>query len=142
VGKPALQVDAKTRDVLVGRTRKSVPDVVAIYVYGSRVTGRLHSASDLDLALLVPRGAHPPVNVLLELRGDLESLTHLPVDVSLLDLESQLVHCKEVVTGGIAIYESDPNAVAEFEMRVLGGYARLSEDRRPVLAAYTGTARG
>ena len=57
-------------------------------------------------------------------------------DVDLIDLgRSNAVLRKEVVNRGRLLYETDPLRRAEFEMYVLSDYARLNEERAPVLAA-------
>ena len=127
---------------LVEHIRQVIPEVLAVYAYGSRVRQEQHPASDLDLALLLPGGARISPLVLAQLRGDLESAAGIEVDVSILSITTQIVHCKEVVTNGQRIFVSDPQAVDEFEMYTLSGYARLCEDRVPVLRAYTGVPHG
>lgn len=125
------------------RVREAIPNVLAVYAYGSRVKGEARSASDLDLALLLPFGQSMPAAHLVQLCGDLEALAGCPVEISVLDLENALVHCKEVVSSGIRLYVADAQGVASFEMQTLSGYARLCEDRALVVKAYTvGHAHG
>ncbi len=122
--------------MLVDRIRHVIPGVLAIYAYGSRVRGGVHPGSDLDLALLLSPHAEGSPLTLAQLEGDLESFAGFPVEISILSLETQVVHCKEVITGGRVIFASDSRILDEFEMRVLSAYARLCEDRAPVLEAY------
>jgi predicted nucleotidyltransferase len=121
---------------LVKHIRHVIPETLAVYVYGSRVRGGLHPASDLDLALLLPKHNDASPLMLAQLQGDLESLAGISVEISILSLETQIVHCKEVVAGGRPVFAADPRLVDEFEMRALSSYARLCEDRAPVLEAY------
>lgn len=114
----------------------ALPRTLAIYGHGSFFGGRPRRESDLDLALLLPLGETPSPMTLAQLSGDLESATGNRVDISLLDLARQVVFCKEVVTSGSLIFVADPNAIDEFEMNTLSRYARLSEDRAPVLRSY------
>ncbi len=74
---------------------------------------------------------------LAQLQGDLESLAGFPVDVSILSIETQVVHCKEVVARGLPVFAADLRAIDEFEMLTLSRYARLCEDRAPVVEAYS-----
>ncbi|HYK91540.1 MAG TPA: nucleotidyltransferase domain-containing protein [Acidobacteriota bacterium] len=122
---------------LVEHIRREIPEVLAIYAYGSRARGEPQTGSDLDIALLLPRDAHVSPLVLAQLQGDLEALSGYPVEISVLSLDLQVVHCKEVVTRGKAIFVADTRAVDDFEMRTLSSYARLCEDRAPVLEAYS-----
>jgi uncharacterized protein len=124
--------------LLLERIRQVIPDVQAVYLYGSRIRGGMHPASDLDVALLLPKSAIVSQLQLAQLQGDLESLAGFVVEISILSLENQIVHCKEVVAGGRLVYAADRGIVDDFEMRTLSGYARLCEDRAPVLEAYTG----
>lgn len=127
---------ASIRDALVGPILRVIPAAQAIYAYGSRVSGHVHAESDLDLALLVARNTVVPLPMLLQLRGDLEALAGCPVDVTVLDLTGDVVLCKEVVSQGALLYAADRRAVAVFEMRALGDYARLCEERIPVVRSY------
>jgi len=122
---------------LVSCIQAQVPTVQAIYLYGSRVQGRSRADSDLDVALLLPTGQHLVIPRQLALAGSLAALAGYDVDVSQLNLASAVVHCKEVVTGGLRIFERDAVTAAWFEMMTLSDYARLCEDRRPVVAAYS-----
>lgn len=122
---------------LVSCIQAQVPTVQAIYLYGSRVQGRARADSDLDLALLLPAGTHLAISEQLALAGSLAALARCDVDLSQLDPVTSVVHCKEVVTGGLRVFERDAVTAAWFEMMTLSDYARLCEDRRPVVAAYT-----
>jgi len=124
------------------RVLEAVPYAVAIYAYGSRILGAPRADSDLDVALLMPRGQGLPAILRAQLQGDLESLLGVPVDVTVLDPEMQLVHCKEVLSSGEVIHASDGAAVAAFEMQVLSRYAQYCEDRKPVVEAYAGGGSG
>lgn len=121
---------------LVEHIRGCVPGILAIYGYGSRFRDESHPASDLDLALLLSRNSEVSPLQLAQLQGDLESKVGIPVNISVLSLEIQVVHCKEVVATGKPVFVADRGAVEEFEMRVLSSYARLCEDRAPVFEAY------
>jgi uncharacterized protein len=127
---------------LLENIRRVIPEVLAVYLYGSRVRGGQHAASDLDVALLLPRHSSVSLLDLAQLQGDLESQAGFAVEISILSLQTQIVHCKEVVAGGRLIFAADPRAVDDFEMQTLSGYARLCEDRAPILEAYAGVRDG
>ena len=44
---------------VVSTLRSAFPDAIAIYAFGSRITGNTHAESDLDLAILVAGYADP-----------------------------------------------------------------------------------
>jgi uncharacterized protein len=129
-------------DRLVDHIRRAVPEIVAIYAYGSQVRGGSHPESDLDLALLLPRSSQISPTALLDLQGDLETVAGVPVDISILSIENGVVLCKEVISTGQQLFAADPAAVDEFEMRVLSSYARLCEDRAVVVEAYSRAGHG
>lgn len=136
-------IEPSIRDALVATIRHHLPDIVAVYVFGSRARGRGRRDSDLDIALLLPPGADVDVSRRIALAGDLRDIADCVVDLSALDAVDATVLTKEVVTTGSLLYTNDEAAVALFEMRALREYARLCEDRQPVLAAYAAeTIRG
>ena len=134
-------LDAMTMK-LVELVRSAIPETEAIYVYGSHARGGIHPASDLDLALLLPRQREVSSLEIAQLQGDLESTAGCPVEISILSPDTQVVHCKEVVAHGRPVFILDNAIVADFEMYVLSSYARLCEDRAPVVKAYSGVRNG
>lgn len=102
----------------------------AIYLFGSMAHGRTHPQSDIDLAFL-PLHACDPVQV-FEMASRLADL--LGRDVDLIDLRAaSTVMAKEVMRTGKLLAQSDPARRKDFEMRTLADYARLNEERQPVL---------
>jgi uncharacterized protein len=105
----------------------------AVYLFGSAATGRLRLDSDLDLAILPISGAIMPL-VLFETRNLLAE--KLESDVDLIDLaRATTVFRKEVLRTGVLLFENDLRRRHDFEMYALSDYARLNEERAPVLAA-------
>jgi uncharacterized protein len=136
------ELDAERREALVEVVRRAVPDIDAIYLFGSVARGRSRPGSDVDVALLLPPGRELSPSDFLATMAELESLTHRAVDLSVLDTRTQLVHAKEVVTTGVCLFARSQKRIRGFEMQVLSEYARFLEDRAPVEAAYTFTADG
>jgi uncharacterized protein len=102
----------------------------AIYLFGSMVHGGTHPQSDIDLAFL-PLHACDPVQV-FEMASRLADL--LGREVDLIDLRAaSTVMAKEVLRTGKLLAQSDPSRRKDFEMRTLADYARLNEERQPVL---------
>jgi len=103
----------------------------AVYLFGSNAVGRARPDSDLDLAFLSEGSISG--SQLLEARIQLAEA--LGRDVDLIDLaKSSTVLRKEVLAGGQLLYETMPERRAEFEMYALSDYARLNEERAPILA--------
>jgi len=102
-----------------------------VYLFGSTSAGRARPDSDLDLAVLPEDSISS--SQLLEARIQLAEA--LGRDVDLIDLaRSSTVLRKEVLAGGKLLFETAPARRAEFEMYTLSDYARLNEERAPVLA--------
>lgn len=73
-----------SREAIVRTLQNRLPNLLAIYAFGSRSQGVAQPESDLDLAVLVAGYAEPLA--VWELSGDLADLAGCPVD--LLDLRA------------------------------------------------------
>lgn len=106
----------RLRDALK-RVLADVPEVAAAYAYGSRVSGRPLSSSDLDVAVLLREGEASDDPLLAEriaARLTLELGSSVEADVHLartLPLPIQ----GRVITTGVLLHEADPSARVEFE---------------------------
>jgi len=67
-------LDAGLREALVEVVRRRVPDIDAIYLFGSVARGRTRPGSDVDVALLLPPGRKLSPDELLATMAELESL--------------------------------------------------------------------
>lgn len=107
-------------------------DPAAVYLFGSAATGRERPDSDLDLAFL-PRRTADPVATFQVAQQLADALGR---EIDLVDLsKATTVMAKEVLRCGLLIADIGRTQRQEFEMRVLADYARLNEEREPVLAA-------
>lgn len=117
-------------EFIVDRILKAIPQIWAIYRFGSAGTPFERPDSDIDLAILAP-------NALDNLaRWELaQSLAlWLNNDVDLVDLQSaSTVLRHQIVSHGRRIYCADRFAAEEFESRALSDYVRLNESRRQIL---------
>ena len=121
-------------EAAVNRLRRE-DKIVAAYLLGSAEEGRLRPDSDVDIALLMERGATFTGRERSDLAADLEDLVGLPVDLGILQT-GNLVYAKEAVARGKLLFERDRIARARFAMLILSMYASLQETRREVLHAY------
>jgi predicted nucleotidyltransferase len=103
---------------------------IAVYLFGSLATGSTRPDSDVDLAFLPGEPVDPVA--CFDRAQELAELFGREVD--LVDLtRSSTVLAKEVLRTGLLLEEADRTARQEFEMRTLADYARLNEERQPVL---------
>jgi predicted nucleotidyltransferase len=126
----ATRLDSATLDMIRERIKEAVPDVIAIYQFGSTVEGTEHGESDLDLAILAQR----PLENLdrWELQEDLA--VEVGRDVDLVDLRSATTVMRaQVLETGTVVAETDRTARQQFEMRVCSAYAMLNEERAGIL---------
>ena len=117
-----------------------VPDVLAIYAFGSRVQGTAGPDSDLDLAVLVAGYANPLR--LFDLAGELSEVAGCTVD--LLDLRAaSTVMQYQIITTGQRWWARDVQA-ALYESAVLSEKTALDTARAGLLSdiAQRGTVYG
>lgn len=81
------------REVLIHILQAHVPNLLAVYAFGSRITGTARPDSDLDLAILVAGYAEPLA--LFNLAGNLSDIASCSVD--LLDLHDAQAALLEAV---------------------------------------------
>jgi len=108
----------------------AIPDVVAIYLFGSFERGDQHAESDVDVAVLGPVSLGP--TKVFDVAQQLAAVVHR--DVDLLDLRSAATVMRmQVVSTGRCVYRCDEMKLQAFEMLVYSSYARLNEERREIL---------
>lgn len=116
--------------IIVERILQVMPEVWAIYQFGSAGTPFERNDSDIDLAILAPK---PMTNLARwELAQDLAR--QLRRDVDLVELQSaSTVLRHQALHHGRRIYCADRFASEEFESRTLADYVHLNEARRGIL---------
>lgn len=136
---PPSQVE---RDrLVVQHLRRAVPDLVAVYRFGSTARGESRPGSDTDLAVLASRRIAESTR--FDIQEELASL--IGTDVDLVDLSATTpVLAIQIVTDGQVLYDGDDVRRGAFEDRTFGDYARLNEERRGILEriAHEGTVHG
>ena len=102
---------------------------LAVYLFGSAASGALRDDSDVDLAVLAESEFDPVV--LFDAAQRLA--TELRRDVDLVDLRrASAVMRAQVIANGRRLTPASTE-VEVFEMLAFGAYARLAEERRPVI---------
>ena len=118
------------REAIIQRVREVLPDALAVYAFGSRISGGAHAGSDLDLAVLV-RGYADPV-MLWQLAGDLADLAGCVVDMLDLRAASTVMQFQVLTTG--ERWWSKGTQVALYEAAMLSEKTALDAVRAPLLA--------
>lgn len=108
----------------------AVFDPAVIYLFGSAARGVTHRESDLDVAFLPPE----PCDPWAVFQAAQALALRLRREVDLVDLRrASTVLCKEVLRTGRRLATFRAREADEFEMYTLSDYARLNEERAPVL---------
>lgn len=117
------------KEIILKRVQDRLPDLLALYAFGSRIQGQASAESDLDLAILVSGYADPLL--LFDLAGDLASVTGCAVD--LLDLRAtSTVMQYQIITTGARWWQKDSQA-ALFEAAILSEKTALDEARKALI---------
>ena len=117
-------------NALIEHIRQSVPNLIALYRFGSQAKGTAHPESDLDLAVL----ARDPIPAMRRFELAQELAIQFHRDVDHIDLRSaSTVMRMQVISTGTCLDAPDEPARREFEMYAYSDYARLNEERRDIL---------
>jgi len=115
---------------LIEHLRRSVPELIALYRFGSRAKGTARPDSDMDLAILT----RDPIPAMRRFELAQYLAIQLHRDVDLVDLRSaSTVMRMQVISTGTCLDAQDEPARREFEMYAYSDYARLNEERRDIL---------
>lgn len=107
-----------------------LPDLLAVYMFGSQATGDAGAESDLDVALLSAGPVEP--SLLWPLSGELADIAGVPVD--LLDLRAaSTVMQYQILTMGRCLWSRNSKA-ALFESFILSEKTALDTARAGLLA--------
>ncbi|GMR00376.1 MAG: hypothetical protein BMS9Abin18_1220 [Zetaproteobacteria bacterium] len=115
---------------IVEKICASLPDVMAVYLFGSAASGKMHPESDIDMAVLADSPIDP--EHLWKLAQDIAVM--LGVEVVLIDLrQASTVMRMQVVEGGKRLSCRDQAACDAFEDFAFSDFARLNEERAGIL---------
>lgn len=104
--------------------------IVAIYLYGSAMKGKVREDSDIDLAILPSFDIESErrLELISKVEGAVASILgecRMKNEISIVDMRGRytsLMLQYKIVTEGICIYESDPVQKIEFENYIKGEY--------------------
>lgn len=125
------ETDAPADSVLIiSFLRRAIPDVLAIYRFGSSGTDSERDDSDVDVAFLSQAPLDPALT--WNLAADLAALLHR--DVDLVDLRhSSTVMRSQIVSTGDRVFCACSATADAFEAMVYSAYALLNEERAGIL---------
>lgn len=103
--------------------------VDALWLFGSRASGVARPDSDLDLAALFH--GRPAADELFGIRGELEQLAGMPVDVVDLERASPIL-AMQVLRSGKLLIDAVPSRRTNFVAQVPGRYEDLKRVRAPI----------
>lgn len=105
------------------------PDTEAICLFGSYLTPDEHEESDVDIALLFPRGKARLMGSLSlsECRYKLEDVLNRTVDLINIRM-ANTVFQYEIIQEGRIIYKQNDYAVDNFEMVVISSHQKLNNE--------------
>lgn len=116
------------QQIILKRVQDRLPDLLALYAFGSRIQGHASADSDLDLAVLVAGYADP---LLFDLAGELADVAGCAVD--LLDLRAaSTVMQYQILATGVRWWQKDSQA-ALFEAAILSEKTALDEARSALI---------
>jgi predicted nucleotidyltransferase len=119
--------------------QRAIPDVIAVYAYGSIARGDDHPDSDIDIGVLLTPGRKLD-NVLTTLVSVQDEVGR---NVDLVDLRRcGNVLRKEVLSGGILLYTTDKAATLAWEAEALSEYAAHRMEIRDILKQFAADGIG
>lgn len=120
--------------------RTHLPDLQAVYIFGSWGTDAQRPDSDLDIAVLLPVDFCCDDEHWLTLRHELAKIAKCSVDLISLRTVSTVFQ-KEIIWKGRQFCVADPAGVTEFEALVLSFYQKLNDERAGIMSRIVETGR-
>ncbi|MEO0115204.1 MAG: nucleotidyltransferase domain-containing protein [candidate division WOR-3 bacterium] len=98
------------------------PEIIAAYIFGSLITGKVRKGSDIDIALICQENLiKNQLTYRIAIITDLMSLLKRKVDVVILNSVNLLLRA-QVFQKGLLIYESDSKERVSFQAKSMGLY--------------------
>ena len=118
------------------RVQTLLPDVQAVYLFGSFAQGDERLESDIDIALLLPHARAKALGTLYGSELHQALTQRFKRDVDLINLRQvSTVFQNQIVSTGKLVYSADEQARQTFEMYTLSFYQKLNEERAEILEA-------
>lgn len=114
----------------IDELRAALPDLRAVYLFGSAAADVLREDSDIDLAVLAGR----PMTLRDRLELGARCALRLYREVDLVDLfNATPVLLRQVLESGRLVYARSEPEVAQFETTALSRYCAWNEERRGLI---------
>ncbi|NIT62013.1 MAG: hypothetical protein GWN00_39215 [Aliifodinibius sp.] len=104
-------------------------EIIAVYLYGSAITGRIHSESDIDIGVLFHYDKVPSFYQLLDLRTNLSERVDGDVDLVCLNEVSPILQ-KQVISKGKPILVNNQHQLNQFIIKAFTDYVDLKITRQ------------
>lgn len=118
----------------LSRIQSAIPDLKAVYLYGSRASGKARPDSDYDVAVLA---AEPLEREESFFRLQLELAGLTDSGVNLMDLRSLPIVLRfEVLHGRKRLFCADRAYCVDLESGILSDYQRFAEERQIILDTF------
>lgn len=131
--KHQVVLEKKVEILITEFLKDQIPELIAIYIFGSMADNSTTSESDIDIAFLSFR----KISAVEKWKIQEELASKLNQDVDLIDLkDATTILQTEVIEKGILIYSGDSYQVNHFEMITYSMYADLNESRQDILNDY------
>jgi len=124
-------------DVLQQRL-SGYPEIIAAYLFGSAVTGKLNPMSDIDIAVLLqePTPYRRELALVFDVLSDIQQIFRRDGDVKILNRIEDLPLLHEMLSKGKLIYERDPKIHRAFVARVVIAYLDFKPAHETALRNY------
>ncbi len=129
------QVDIRLIAEHINSVLQGFSEIIAVYLLGSVISGRMRKDSDIDIALLLESGEVISLQARLEMAMQLEEKLGRTVDIGVIT-SNNLIYASEVILTGkriITVREDDTNIA---ENNLLGCYLVFKDDRKEVEESY------
>ncbi len=119
------------------------PEIVAAYLFGSAVTGKLNPMSDVDIAILLQRQTQfdRELSLVFDVMSDAQEIFHREGDVKVLNRIKDLPFLHQVLSSGKLIYERDRETHREFVARTVIAFLDFQPFYETALRNYSRSLR-
>ncbi len=109
----------------------NTPGLIAVYLYGSVVSGKIHAESDVDIAVLFQHSHMPAAMQIFEMQDTLAEELQKKVDLVCLNSVTPILQ-RQVLTKGKPLLVKDQHQLNLFVIKSNNMYHDLKMIRRPI----------